>query len=288
MSKLMKPLIILMFVLSIATLVMGVMLYNKRAQYKERALKLEATVLNTVKELTAGRSPFVEAIDKSMNKTQLADVEQMNAPLKVYKDVVTERFDELFDTYSTLDDTRRDLAQARGTVKQKEAEIVRANSKIDSLTGENEQKDKKISMTMAELKEAEDKKAELESDIRELNGDLLALEEKNIELISQKEALEQKVANLDGNVGPAGAKIPDGLTGEVLVVNPAWNFVVINLGKKDFMAPMADLLVYRGDQLVGKLRVLDVKEDHAIAKIIRSWQKETIVEGDKVLYTTGI
>ena len=81
-------------------------------------------------------------------------------------------------------------------------------------------------------------------------------------------------------------KMRNGLEGRVLAVNPAWNFVVLSLGDKNGVVNNAELLVKRGTQFIGKVRVTSVEPSTSIADIVANSvpQGTTISPGDDVIY----
>jgi cell shape-determining protein MreC len=84
----------------------------------------------------------------------------------------------------------------------------------------------------------------------------------------------------------AHQKMRNGLSGRVLAVNPAWNFVVLSLGDKNGVVNNAELLVKRGSQFIGKVRVTSVEPSTSIADIVANSvpQGTTISPGDNVIY----
>jgi hypothetical protein len=84
-----------------------------------------------------------------------------------------------------------------------------------------------------------------------------------------------------------GGPTPSGTTpqGTIVAVNQAWNFVVLNLGSRQGIARNAEMLVQRGNQLIGKVRVTSVEKSNSIADIIvRTIPRGlTIMPGDTVI-----
>ena len=81
-------------------------------------------------------------------------------------------------------------------------------------------------------------------------------------------------------------KMRAGLEGRILAVNQAWNFVVLNLGDKNGIVGNAEMLIKRGAQLVGKVRVTSVEPSTSIADIIANSVPRglSIQPGDNVIY----
>lgn len=77
--------------------------------------------------------------------------------------------------------------------------------------------------------------------------------------------------------------LPAGLKGKVLVTDPKWNFVVLNVGLDQGVLEHGELLVNRDGRLVAKVRVSSVQKDRCIANILPGWQLGDVLEGDMVI-----
>ena len=70
----------------------------------------------------------------------------------------------------------------------------------------------------------------------------------------------------------------------VVAVDPKWNFVVLDIGQKQFMLEGGILMVHRNSQLVGKVRIREVLPDRCVATVMPGWKLGEIEEGDQVIY----
>ena len=103
-------------------------------------------------------------------------------------------------------------------------------------------------------------------------------------LIAQRDALMQKQAHLTPiATGSDGAPQMPPLQGSVLVVDPKWNFVVVDRGEADGLRERGVLMVRRGGNLIGKVRLTRVEAARSIGDILPEWQQAQIREGDEVL-----
>ena len=82
----------------------------------------------------------------------------------------------------------------------------------------------------------------------------------------------------------AARVLPVGLAGKVLVVDPKWSFVVLNIGEKQGAVRRGVLLVSRNSKLIGKVRISSTQAERSIANIMPGWKLGEIAEGDQVLY----
>jgi hypothetical protein len=77
-----------------------------------------------------------------------------------------------------------------------------------------------------------------------------------------------------------------GLEGRVLAVNPAWNFVVLSIGDRQGVSNNAELLLKRGGQYLGKVRITSVEPSTSIADIVANSLPSGVAvqPGDSVIY----
>jgi hypothetical protein len=78
-------------------------------------------------------------------------------------------------------------------------------------------------------------------------------------------------------------KLPADLKGKILVVDPKWDFVVLNIGDDQGVLPDGELLVSRDGKLVAKVIVRTIEKDRSIANIVPGWKLGAIIEGDEVV-----
>jgi hypothetical protein len=77
--------------------------------------------------------------------------------------------------------------------------------------------------------------------------------------------------------------LPAGLKGKVLVADPKWNFVVLNVGEDQGVLERGELLVNRNGKLVAKVVVRSVQKDRCIANVVPGWELGEVMEGDQVI-----
>ena len=80
-----------------------------------------------------------------------------------------------------------------------------------------------------------------------------------------------------------------GLRGKVLAVDRNWNFVVVSLGLRNGVNNKTTMIVQRGGELVGKVRITSVEPSQSIADIIPNSvpQGVTVQAGDTVVFPSG-
>jgi cell shape-determining protein MreC len=77
--------------------------------------------------------------------------------------------------------------------------------------------------------------------------------------------------------------LPASLKGKVLVTDPKWNFVVLNIGEDQGVLERGELLVNRNGRLVAKVVVRSVQKDRCVANVMPGWELGEVMEGDLVI-----
>ena len=103
-------------------------------------------------------------------------------------------------------------------------------------------------------------------------------------LEDQLQAAAKQVSDLKIDINNIGkpSRMPPGISGKVTFVNTTWNFVVLNVGLSNGVIPNGELVVYRGRDFLGKVKVTSAEDNTAVADIIPG-SKADIQVGDDVL-----
>ena len=109
-------------------------------------------------------------------------------------------------------------------------------------------------------------------DLSNLRGALATAEE-------QKKLLEQKLRFVQVNEGPE-IWLPAEIKGKVILSDPKWRFVVLDLGSDQGIVKNAELLLSRNSKLVAKVKISSVQKAQSIANLLPGWELSEIAEGD--------
>ena len=274
MAKALRVLIIVLLVLSVVSLVLGIVLFSQRGDIKTRTQTLEQA---TVK--------FAQGIryDK-LNPEQLKDPAAMDAALSQVAVAADIQFTELQDTKQDLATARQDLETAKLDLANTKTELEGAKAQVVEMTDKVAQKDAELAQSNGRITQLEQDKASLQVQIDDLNNQMVKAEEDTRDLKDQVATLDKIIKDMEREQGSQNVRIAPGTSGHILVVNPDWNFVILDIGAESGLVPTAEMLVHRSDSLVGKVRISSVKENMAIAEIVTDWEKAPIQEGDRVLF----
>ena len=253
-----KFLVILAILLTAISAGLGYLNQVKFAQVKQRAVDAETTVSQTKAQLTKAQG-------------DLKTASQNLASTVTEKDQLTSR---LSGVQTDLEKTKAQMAQLTNDRTSLEAQISQLTADLQAKAQELEQKTTPGAANPAEGgTDQQAQLAEQQTLISKLQGDLDSARFQLATLQKEKQdRMQQKMRN--------------GLSGRVLAVNPAWNFVVLSLGDKNGVVNNAELLVKRGSQFIGKVRVTSVEPSTSIADIVANSvpQGTAISPGDNVIY----
>ena len=121
----------------------------------------------------------------------------------------------------------------------------------------------------------------LNQDIKNLQGNLETANTENKIFIQKIKKLETELAVYRDPT--FFVVLPAGLKGKVLVTDPKWNFVVLNVGEDQGVLERGELLVNRNGKLVAKVIVRSVQKDRCIANVVPGWELGEVMEGDQVI-----
>ncbi len=223
--------------------------------------------------------------------------------------------DKINTLISQRDDYHTNLTQTQGTLKTTQAKLDTTQKNLDQTT-------QQLTASKAAQKKAEDARdvaiknaADLTDKLAKANQDLgtaqadlaaykatgkspdeigklvvqIRLDQEQIAAINGEKVLlmraNARLTNeLNKYIGPADAavKLPADLKGKVVVVDPKWDFVVLDIGDDQGVLDEGELLVSRDGKLVAKVVVRTVEKDRCIANIMPGWKLGEVFEGDVV------
>lgn len=200
---------------------------------------------------------------------------------------------ELASTKKDLEKTSADLKTTKATLETTTAERDKAVADLATQT-------KRASELVAERDKIRKERDDAQADLEAYKGtglkpdQILAMNKQYKDLQAaldasqdEKKLLGQKITRLqtelDRYVNPEKpVYLPASLVGKVLVTDPKWNFVVLNIGLDQGVKEYGELLVNRNGKLVAKVIIRSAQKDRCIANVIPGWQLGEVMEGDQV------
>ena len=206
-------------------------------------------------------------------------------------------------TDAELTSTKRDLDKTTKDLKQTQETLATTSKERDTAVAEAAIQIKKAAELAGKLttttEERDTARAELAAYVgtgykaeqiaaldRQIVKAQKALEAMADEKKILERALTRKSAELDRILGKSEIILmPAKIHGKVVVSDPKWDFVVIDVGEDEGVLPYGELLVSRNGTLVAKVIVRDVQKGRCIANVVPGWKKSDveIMEGDLVI-----
>ena len=255
-------------------------------------LIISALVIAATAYLGFATKQKVDAIQgelSSKKKTLIAT----QADLTKTKATLKKTDDELVAAKADIEVKEKDIAAKKGEIEKIGAELKQAS---DSLAAKTEELDKiKIAMSGEPGAGAVDVE-QLKKDFEEMKRSKAETESRVAELMQVKDTLTKQLGDEKSKTVAATTQVEaykkeytkPGVTGTILAYNPGWNFVVLSIGDKQSLKAGKELVVTRGGQMVGKVRVTSVEPSTSIADIIPSTvaKGDSVQPGDRVVYET--
>lgn len=186
---------------------------------------------------------------------------------------------ELASTQQELTDTKgeRDKAVARA-----EAQSKRADELSDKLAKAVQERDDAQNL-LASYKATDltpEQIIRLNKQLKDANMQIAVI---NSEKAVIQRQLAKKTAELERIIGTDPTiKLRADLKGKIVVVDPKWDFVVLNIGDDAGVLQDGELLVSRQGKLVAKVVIRSVQKDRCIANVVPGWKLGEMIEGDDV------
>lgn len=222
--------------------------------------------------------PKIQALTDDRNTQRDAKVQAQNDLAATKKTLAA--------TQGELKQTQQDLADAKAAEKKAEdtatAQTKRADDLADKLakaTTDRDDAQAKLAAYTASGMSSE-QVAHMARDLRDAQEAIAVANDEKLVLTRTVKRLENK---LNEYLNPDYVvKLRPDLRGKVVVVDPKWDFVVLNIGEDQGVVEDGELLVSRDGKLVAKVIVRTVQKDRCIANIVPGWKIGDVYEGDMV------
>jgi hypothetical protein len=241
-------------------------------------------ILAIIAALTAGTLNILQVRDKITTLiTQRND--ERDQKVQAQTDLASTK-KTLAKTQSDLAQTQSDLADTKTQRDQAVATAAAQEKRADDLSS-------KLAQTTQERDDAQNQLASYKNtgltpeQVLTLNKNLKD-EQTQIEAITgEKMVLMHTIGRLTNElnkyVGPTQfVTLRADLKGKIVVVDPKWDFVVLNIGEDQGLLQDGELLVSRDGKLIAKVIVRSVQKDRSIANLVPGWKLAEVIEGDEV------
>jgi len=208
--------------------------------------------------------------------------------------------DERDKVQGQLDTTKKDLARTQDTLKQTQQDLATSKKSEAAAVAEADKQKKNaddLSNKLAKASQDRDtaqanleaytqsglsakEVANLSATLKKAQGTIEAINQEKLVMNRTIDRLRGELAELIGT--NVVVTEPATLRGKILVVDPKWDFVVLNVGDDQNLKENGELLVSRDGKLVAKIIVRSIQKDRSIANIMPGWKLGEVIEGDEV------
>jgi len=257
-----KILIILVAVLSLGATALGYLNRSNLVTTKSALTAASSEVAAANKRAAAATADAKAETEKIALVT--SDQEKLAAETADLKSQIAKSSSAMADVQQQVADRDASLTQIKSDMAAKDAHITDLEAKVNSTA-------KPTAAPSDDLKRQLEEKdiltTSLQSKLKDQESQLTALKEREAQRRSKS--------------------MRSGLEGRILAVNPSWNFVVLSLGDRNGVVNNAEMLIKRGSQLIGKVRITSVEPSTSIADIVVNSVRVglSVQPGDTVIYS---
>ena len=267
-----------------------------------------AKIFSILTLLAAGLALYLGLESGKRIKEMQTAGEKTKASLTRTENDLAKTKDTLKTTEENLAKTTADLEGTRAKLATAEQEATKAKNDLAAAVAENEKTKTELTAINAKIKELfpdqpiEEGIKAITAKITELTDKVKMAEQKAADLEKERASLDATVKTLeatkkesDDKIASQGATIKrykdnimqKGIRGRVMAVNSGWGFAVISVGDRQGAAANKVMIVARGGQAIGKVRITNVEATQSVADILPgTFLRGMYVQpGDDVIYT---
>jgi hypothetical protein len=242
-------------------------------------------IIAIVSGLAVGALNFVKVREKIT--TLIAERDDWNQKYVKADADLTKTKGELKKTSADLAETKKTL---QSTTEERDKAVAEANTQVKRATALAEELGKtkgerdEAQAELAAYKATGFSPAQVMSIGKTLKQAQDSLSEAHLVIKGQKQEITKLETELLAYRDPKQhIPLPASIKGKILISDPKWGFVVLDVGQEQGVQERGELLVNRNGKLVAKVKVTSVQKDRCIANVVPGWQLGEVMEGDLVI-----
>jgi hypothetical protein len=280
MNTIGKIFVFALFIMSLVFMSFAVALYSTHTNWRDE-------IMRTREQIKAGQQLGYKAqldqakTDRNNLSAEITKLQAEVAASEAARDHVVAKIQ------TALEEKNKDLEVLRKEKEARELEREKAQAELAAARLELEAASKVVADLRSEVRTQQDKVDEQVDRAAKIASELHE-KESFLEIASERKAqLEKQVANARLLLQQSGLSI-DNLPRDAVpkidgvVTNVIDDSIELSLGGDDGLQMGHELDVYRNDQYLGRVRVVSIKPDKAVAVVIREFVRGVIQRGDKV------
>jgi uncharacterized protein HemX len=221
--------------------------------------------------------------DKQDQRTKLATetdkAKKAQEALKASEEQRKAKEDELAKAQGEVKAAQQQLAETTGKVTTLQKEVDDLKAKMAAAPAAPAVDTTKIANLEKELADTKAKVAAAEDQVKKANDEVKAKSDQLTALSSERNVLNEKLAKTLKEIKWLKGEpdwpmpLPEGLTAKVLYYDKTWNFVVLDKGKKQGVVQNGKMILHRGTDILGQVRIATVDDDCCIGDLLGSFKK---------------
>ena len=280
MNTIGKIFVFALFIMSLVFMSFAVALYSTHTNWRDE-------IMRSREQIKAGQQLGYKAqleqakTERNNLSAEITKLQAEVAASEAARDQVVAKIQ------TALEEKNKDLEVLRKEKEARELEREKAQAELAAARLELEAASKVVADLRAEVRTQQDKVDEQVDRAAKIASELHE-KESFLEIASERKAqLEKQVANARLLLQQSGLSI-DNLPRDAVpkidgvVTNVIDDSIELSLGGDDGLQMGHELDVYRNDQYLGRVRVVSIKPDKAVAVVIREFVRGVIQRGDKV------
>lgn len=289
---LVKIFLILNLIISTAAVWVGFTTFRSREVIKARTVILKDNLSKVAERLGYGEQQPWESSAQGGGSFLLPTVESseqlpsLTATLETLEALASTRSEQLGETYEKAQAAKANLETERTNLAATESKLDATRTEVANLESTLADVEENVQIAATEKSTIQQENQRLERQEEDLNQQADRLQQQTTQTremldlrTAERDRMEELLAACrqprtnDGSTGDWHQK-----TAQILAADPDWNYVVINKGEVDVLPMYLEAFVHRGDDFLGKIRVVQVENTVALAEVL----PETLAPGVKI------
>ncbi|MGZ8901054.1 MAG: hypothetical protein ACXW3Z_13255 [Limisphaerales bacterium] len=210
------------------------------------------------------------------------DLEQSRATEQKQRTDIKALRTQVEDTTRILGEATNALVQAESKAQEQQTRADRAMAELNTVTGERNTAQQELSQwRLFEMSPEQ---------IRNQLTRLRQVEREREVFVTENKTQSRKISDLERRLNRyegdeiAEVPLPPGTKGNIVAVDPKYDFVVIDIGAQQGVLQDAKMMINRDGKLIGKVKITTVEPNRSVANILPEWKQDEVMEGDQVLF----
>jgi len=270
-----KVLVVVVLALSAGLALSQMMLHAKRVNWREKYDEAAAKLQQKTQEA----QELAQKLKVAVNERD---------QLKARKDAeITRLQEDLATKDAEIAKLGRDKETLQDTWNKERIRVANLEQRLDVKDGQIEELRQKalelgeeLKNYMARVEQLEDLGRQKDQRIQALDAQVAQLESEKREIAQEKSRLEVLVEGLVSRGWPVYVTDVPAIDAKVVRVDNELGAVVLNKGEKDQVKAGYPFTVYRGNEFIAKVYVMEVHDTHSLARVDLDIERKPMKIGD--------